>query len=104
MKAHFAPERRLAARLKSSPMASSEGAVDGRHGDHIPIALPFAINDNWLDALTAQLSPMLTEITWTSSAPTLRPLRTRLAFPRQRSVWEQPARGLVGGTLWLRPR
>lgn len=64
-KAPFAPERGLAAKIKTAAMAEGlmiypgTGTADGVSGDHILIAPPFIISDDQIDELVGKLSKAL---------------------------------------------
>ncbi len=67
-KAPFAPEKRVAARIKKAaldaglicyPMA---GTIDGQRGDHVLLAPPFIIEDAQLDELVDKLGTALSQV------------------------------------------
>lgn len=67
-KAPFAPEARLAARIKAAAMANGlmcypmGGTVDGETGDHILLAPPFIITAAQIDAIIDTLDRSLSEV------------------------------------------
>lgn len=60
-KAPFAPEMKLAAKIKVAAMANGlicypmSGTIDGQHGDHILLAPPYIIEDAQIDELITKL-------------------------------------------------
>lgn len=60
-KSAFAPDRKVAARLKKAAMAEGlicypmAGTIDGKSGDHVLLAPPFIIDDSHVDELVTKL-------------------------------------------------
>ena len=68
-KSPYAPERRVAARIKSAAFDSGlicypmAGTRDGKHGDHILLAPPFILGDEQVSEMTDKLSGALVKAT-----------------------------------------
>lgn len=60
-KSAFAPEKKLAAKLKAAGMANGlmcypmSGTIDGEHGDHLLLAPPFIIDETHVEEIVSKL-------------------------------------------------